>query len=476
MRAVLADLGAKSPRLSNPTTRILTSLLTVGSADTVRVDVTSLVGLWRCPAGCRRRCSWHSSRRARASPAPSSARRVRVRPPGFDSGTCSHSPSRRRKCAHTCRSSCWPWRRCRSWPSPPSSARGASGCPAAPVGARARCRRKPGTLRQRLQRESGDAGRGLRPDGDVHRDGELPELEARAAPSPVRDMRFPQITAAGPVGHRRSASGLSYSNYTDRDFSVATSSVLDLRGVPVASSDTLTSRGGLNDLRVGVAYRGPSAWNFGLAFHLITGSARLSCAGFFRRAYRCSSRTEISYAGVGVSAGVLHTMGRLTIAATARTDGTATVDRDSTRVGTAWASPMSFGAGIRYHAGRRLDLAAQAMPRGWSAADSALVAGGGTGAREHGGRVGGRGVRHRPSRRPYRRPIRFGARYARLPFHRGRREAGRVQRSRSARDPFPGPAQPPRGGGPRSVAGTCVASARGAVTARGGVAGQYGAA
>jgi hypothetical protein len=50
VRSVLADLGAKSPRLSNPTTRILTSLLTVGSADTVRIDVTSLAGLWQAPS------------------------------------------------------------------------------------------------------------------------------------------------------------------------------------------------------------------------------------------------------------------------------------------------------------------------------------------------------------------------------------------------------------------------------------------
>jgi hypothetical protein len=50
VRAVLADLGAKSPRLSSPTTRILTSLLTVGSADTVRLDVTSLAGLWQSPS------------------------------------------------------------------------------------------------------------------------------------------------------------------------------------------------------------------------------------------------------------------------------------------------------------------------------------------------------------------------------------------------------------------------------------------
>ena len=50
VRSVLADLGAKSPRLSSPATRILTSLLTVGSTDTVRVDVTTLVDLWQAPA------------------------------------------------------------------------------------------------------------------------------------------------------------------------------------------------------------------------------------------------------------------------------------------------------------------------------------------------------------------------------------------------------------------------------------------
>jgi hypothetical protein len=50
VRSVLADLGAKSPRLSNPATRVLTSLLTLGSTDTVRVDVTTLVDLWQDPS------------------------------------------------------------------------------------------------------------------------------------------------------------------------------------------------------------------------------------------------------------------------------------------------------------------------------------------------------------------------------------------------------------------------------------------
>ena len=49
VRSVLADLGAKSPRLSSPATRILTSVLTLGSTDTVRIDVTSLADLWQNP-------------------------------------------------------------------------------------------------------------------------------------------------------------------------------------------------------------------------------------------------------------------------------------------------------------------------------------------------------------------------------------------------------------------------------------------
>lgn len=231
-----------------------------------------------------------------------------------------------------------------------------------------------------------------------------------------RDMRFPQITVAGPVGHRPFAFGVSYSNYTDRDFSVATTSALELGGVPVSSFDTLTSRGGLNDLRVGVAYRGPSAWNFGLAFHLVTGSARTELRrGFSDTAYTPVFQTaEISYAGIGVSAGVVHTMGRLSVAAMARTDGSANVDRDSTRVSRI-GLPVSLGAGIRYHAGARLDLSAQGLYRGWSAADSALVAGGGTGASNTASMAAG-GEYVTDLRRPYRRPIRFGARYARLPF------------------------------------------------------------
>jgi hypothetical protein len=231
-----------------------------------------------------------------------------------------------------------------------------------------------------------------------------------------RDMRFPQITVAGPVGHRPFSAGASYSNYTDRDFSVATTSEIELRGVPVSSFDTLTSRGGLNDLRLGVGYRGPSGLHLGAAFHVITGSARTE----LRRAFSDSAYSavfqsaEISYAGIGASAGATYSSGRFGVAAMVRADGHANVDRDSTRVSRI-GLPVSFGAGVRYHAGQRLDLAVQGIHRGWSAADASLVAGGGTGAQNIVSIAAG-GEYTTDLRRPYRRPLRFGAHYTRLPF------------------------------------------------------------
>jgi hypothetical protein len=231
-----------------------------------------------------------------------------------------------------------------------------------------------------------------------------------------RDMRFPQITVGGPVGHRPFSVGVSYSNYTDRDFSVATTSELELRGVPVSSFDTLTSRGGLNDLRLGVGYRGGGGWHLGAAFHVITGSARTE----LRRTFSDSAYTpvfqsaEISYTGMGAAAGLTYNKGRFGFAAMGRTDGHANVDRDSTRVSRI-GLPVSFGAGLRYHAGARLDLATQGIYRGWSAADESLIAGGGTGA-QNTVSVSAGGEYLTDLRRPYRRPIRFGAHYTRLPF------------------------------------------------------------
>jgi hypothetical protein len=136
--------------------------------------------------------------------------------------------------------------------------------------------------------------------------------ENPAGTASLRDTRFPQLSVAGPVRQSGAALGLSYSNYTSRDFTVATQGTIDLRGVPVGVTDLFSSRGGLSDFRVAGAYRVHDRWTFGVGFHAITGSNRLESRRAFSDSLNYLSsvqKSEISYAGVGLSAGVIRQFG-----------------------------------------------------------------------------------------------------------------------------------------------------------------------
>jgi len=246
------------------------------------------------------------------------------------------------------------------------------------------------------------------------------QVENPAGTASVRDTRFPQLSVAGPIRTLPAAVGFSFSNYTSRDFTLATAETIMLRGVPINVSDTFSSRGSLNDFRLAGAYRIGSQWAVGGGFHIISGSNRLVSTRVFDTLdtpdYLSSrQRSELSYAGVGVSVGVTRQFGaNLGISAVARADGHVNVDRDSTRVGTV-DLPFTFGLGLRWRPAATLDLATQALVRTWSGANSDLLAMGGTGARNT-IEVAAGAEYTADLRRPYRRPIRFGARYATLPF------------------------------------------------------------
>ena len=241
--------------------------------------------------------------------------------------------------------------------------------------------------------------------------------ENPAGTASLRDTRFPHLSVAGPVRQSAAALGVSYSNYTSRDFTVATEGTIDLRGVPVGVNDSFSSRGGLNDLRLAGAYRVHDRWAFGAGFHIITGSNRLESRRVFSDSNYLSSvqRSEISYAGVGLSAGVIRHFGpRVAIAALVRTDGHLNEDLDSARVGSV-DLPYTFGLGIHLQPAGKLELGVQTIVRTWSGANSDLLEKGGTGANNtFEVAVGAQYISD--LKRPYRRPIRLGARYATLPF------------------------------------------------------------
>jgi hypothetical protein len=233
----------------------------------------------------------------------------------------------------------------------------------------------------------------------------------------LRSSRFPHIAFGGPVPGSLFTVGLSYSSYANRDFTVATVDTLVLRDVPVPVSDTLSSRGGLSDLRVAAGYKLGEQRVVGASFHVITGSNRMESRRTFSddQYLPVLQTAELSYAGVGAEIGAVQRVGpNFWVAASARSDGKVIVDRDSTRVSEV-DLPYTLGLGLRWHPSPRLDLATSGIFRTWSGANSDLLASGGTGAENtFEAAVGGEYIGD--PRRPYRRPIRIGAHYATLPF------------------------------------------------------------
>ena len=241
--------------------------------------------------------------------------------------------------------------------------------------------------------------------------------ENPAGTESTRDTRFPQFMVVGPVRRGTGALGISYSNYTNRDFTLASSSTLDIRGVPVGVTDTVSSRGGLNDIRLAGGYRIRDRWTLGAGFHVISGSNRLEAHRSFDDSSFVASvqQAELSFAGAGVSAGVIRQFGpEFAVAAMVRSDGHLNVDRDSARVGTV-DLPYSFGLGMRWRLSPKLDFATQGIFRTWSGANSDLLEQGGTGAANTVEIAAGAEYTSDP-KRPFRLPLRLGARYALLPF------------------------------------------------------------
>lgn len=244
----------------------------------------------------------------------------------------------------------------------------------------------------------------------------LRSVENPAGSESLRESRFPLLMFTGPIRRLPMVFGVSYSAYASRDFTLATADTLAIREVLVPVADTIASRGGISDLRLAASYRVAEGWAVGGAFHVLTGSNRVQ----FRRSFADDSylsvrqSAEVSYAGLGVSVGTVRHLGRLSVAAMARADTEARIDLDSAEVARV-DLPYTFGLGLKYRLASRLELGTQGIFRTWSGANSDLLAEGAPGARNtleisFGGEYVG------DPKRPFRRPIRFGARYASLPF------------------------------------------------------------
>ncbi len=238
-----------------------------------------------------------------------------------------------------------------------------------------------------------------------------------AGTATAQDNRYPGIFVAGPIGGTPLAISLSSSGYTDRNFSIASRDTLILRDVPVETTDTLRSLGGVSDLRAGIAWRGSPSLQVGLGIHLLTGSNRISSTRRFSDTTYAGAAEQftLSYLGMGVSAGVMARLGRaVTLAGMVRADEKLRVERDSLRIGTT-KLPVTVAGGARVQFGDQLQIAGSATYRTWSSADEDIVAQGGVGSVNT--TEFNFGLEYlRDPRRPNNLPLRLGFYHARLPF------------------------------------------------------------
>lgn len=233
----------------------------------------------------------------------------------------------------------------------------------------------------------------------------------------TREQRFPLVVAAGPIPRMPLAVGLTYSSHLVRDFTIVAPGVDSPRGVPVEVIDTLGSTGGINDLRLAAAWTPRPAFTLGAGVHLLTGSNRVfSARSWSDTSYLPVRQTaELTYAGFGISAGViLQPTSRLILAGTIRHDGSLDVERDSTATGTI-DLPWTLSGSARLRVSDRLAVSGMVATQNWSVANAGLQALGGSEARNTIEVAGGLEL-IRNSRRPEQLPLRLGVRHAELPF------------------------------------------------------------
>jgi hypothetical protein len=241
--------------------------------------------------------------------------------------------------------------------------------------------------------------------------------ESPAGTGNARDNRYPGIFIGGPIGGTRLVLSLSASGYTDRNFQLASQDTLILRDQPVAVLDTLSSQGGISDLRLAVAWRQSRSVQWGVGLHMLTGSNRITSHRVFSDTTFSGVKegNTISYLGFGVSAGVTARWGKvITVAGLLRADDRMHVQRDTTDIGTTHL-PITASGGVKLQLGERLQVAGGATFRNWSVADPDLVKQGGIGSTNTTEFAAGLEFATN-KRRPFQRPIRLGVFHARLPF------------------------------------------------------------
>lgn len=232
----------------------------------------------------------------------------------------------------------------------------------------------------------------------------------------LSQTRAPMGILGGSVRGTRVSFALSYSTFAERTWNITTADSVVIRGASIGVTDEFKSDGAVTDLRGALAYRLSPKFSVGAAIHVLGGSSRLST----RRVFSTSSyitlldQDEISYSGMGISAGVVATLDpRFIVSVAVRNDGALESRSDSIVVGKL-DLPWSYVGGLNVAPVPSLRLSTTVIRQHWSTMRSGLVAEGGATAFDTWDFGAGLEINRVPILVGL--PLLLGFRYAQLPF------------------------------------------------------------
>lgn len=237
--------------------------------------------------------------------------------------------------------------------------------------------------------------------------GSVRSLEGIEADGSLRATRFPVVSVAGQF-FWRSQFAVHAGSYLDRSFDVTTRDTIRVRGVDVPIIDRFTSDGGVSDLTVTLARRMRPNLDVGLAFHGLVGSTRVRVERQFASDdyFSYGERATERYSGIGAAVGAVYVpLEGLALAGYVRSDDELTVTVEG-RTPERANLPLTVGGGAQALLGPEVRVAVAAEWRSWSDAPASA------GAESFDTFEGSIGVELGPIQRI----LRFGARYATLPF------------------------------------------------------------
>ena len=181
------------------------------------------------------------------------------------------------------------------------------------------------------------------------------------------NIRFPLIGGATRV-ERRFHAGIMISTLLDRTYTTESTETQPVDGSPLVATTVYESGGGLNDVRLALAYELSPELSIGLGGHVVTGENRVNISTTFDRDgfVPVTQTSEVNYSGTAFSAGVNWLPGGdVAVAGSLRLEGSLRASRDEVQLDEG-RLPSRAGLSLAYTGVRGAAFAAGVNWEQWS--------------------------------------------------------------------------------------------------------------